>query len=150
MIPIQFKLTNITTSQFAILEDMADITMSADIYSELGFGVMIPEKNVVVSAQFRFKSDNKEVPFLIIETQNFFGIEENSWESIYNAENSMITLPKGFAQHLAVLSVGTARGVLHAKTEGTKFNICLLPLINVEGMVAEDVIIDTKETEVHP
>lgn len=44
----------------------------------------------------------------------------------------------------------TARGILHAKTEGTKFNICLLPLINVERMIAEDVIIETKETEVHP
>ncbi len=37
-----------------------------------------------------------------------------------------------------MLCVGTARGILHAKTEGTAFNDFILPAINVEELVEED------------
>ncbi len=53
-----------------------------------------------------------------------------------------LTLEKGFARHLSVIAVGTARGVLHSKTEDTDLNHIALPLINIEEVLQEDVIIE--------
>jgi hypothetical protein len=37
--------------------------------------------------------------------------------------------------------VGTSRGILHSRTEGTDLNHVVLPLTNVEEIIKEDVII---------
>lgn len=39
-----------------------------------------------------------------------------------------------------MLTIGTARGVLHSKTENTTFNQFLLPTLNVNELVQKDVI----------
>jgi hypothetical protein len=41
-----------------------------------------------------------------------------------------------------MLTIGTTRGVLHAKTEHTLFNQYLLPTINVNDIVKEAVEIE--------
>jgi len=37
------------------------------------------------------------------------------------------------------LTVGTVRGILHTKTEGTNFNGFVIPTINVTELVTSDV-----------
>jgi hypothetical protein len=37
-----------------------------------------------------------------------------------------------------MLTIGTSRGILHAKTEGTEFNKFILPTINVNQLVEKD------------
>jgi hypothetical protein len=37
-----------------------------------------------------------------------------------------------------MITVGTARGVLHAKTEGTTLNKFFIPTVNVVEMVTDD------------
>lgn len=39
---------------------------------------------------------------------------------------------------MAVLAVGTTRGILHTNTENTPFNQFLIPAINVAQLVKED------------
>lgn len=46
--------------------------------------------------------------------------------------------------HLTTIMVGTARGILHAKTENTLFNQFLLPTIDVTELVTDDVIMTFK------
>lgn len=48
---------------------------------------------------------------------------------------------QGLATHFAVLTVGSARGILHAKTEGTIYNQYLLPTIDIKEMIQEDIIL---------
>ena len=38
-----------------------------------------------------------------------------------------------------MITVGTLRGVLHAKTENTEFNEFFLPTINVTDLIKEDI-----------
>ena len=40
-----------------------------------------------------------------------------------------------------MIAVGTARGILHAKTEATKFNQFLIPPINVVELIKDDIIL---------
>jgi len=39
-------------------------------------------------------------------------------------------------------TVGTARGVLHSKTESTPFNGLIIPPINVEQIIQEDIVVN--------
>jgi hypothetical protein len=63
------------------------------------------------------------------------------WDEYYTIETKSLLLPKNFAQHISVITVGTARGVLHAKTEGDILNALILPSINVLDLVPDDVTI---------
>lgn len=140
--PIRFILTKIITEQFAVLKDMYRSEVPFNVRTELSFGTQVENKVVVVSTSFRFESDDKQTPFIMLETRLFFNIEAESWNKLYDPDKNTLALEKGFARHLGVIAVGTARGVLHSKTEDTDLNHITLPLINVEEILQEDVIIE--------
>jgi hypothetical protein len=53
-----------------------------------------------------------------------------------------ITFPQNFVCHMAMLTVGTSRGILHSKTENTIFNSYILPTTNVKEIISSDVWFD--------
>jgi hypothetical protein len=71
------------------------------------------------------------------ETGNHFVIEENKWNE-FKIENKII-IPKDFISHLAMISIGSMRGVLVAKTENTSLSKLILPTLNVQKMFQKDV-----------
>lgn len=135
---IGFALARITTEQFAILESNLDAGGEVTININFRFAANELQKVVGVFAAFVFESSQKQ--FLIIEAGCHFSILPAAWENMLNIEAGQLIVPKGFMQHLAMLTVGTARGILHAKTEGSCFNKYHLPTINVTGIIKEDSI----------
>lgn len=79
-------------------------------------------------------------PFLIIEVACEFDLEEKTWESL--RKENKIVFPRKFVEHLVVISLGTVRGVLHAKTEQTAFNSFFLPLTNVSKIITDDFLFE--------
>ena len=59
----------------------------------------------------------------------------------YIKQDNKIIIPKELLAHFGVHTIGTARGILHCKTEGTQFNTFILPPINVSERITEDIII---------
>ena len=55
--------------------------------------------------------------------------------------NVKLVILKVMLEHFAVQTVGTARGILHCKTEGSQFNGIILPPVNVTELVTEDMIL---------
>ena len=92
-----------------------------------------------------FDSDSK--PFLIIEASCHFSISDSAWADMLNSETNSLVVPKGFLCHMAMLTVGTSRGILHAKTEGTCFNKYVLPTINVTDIIKEDAAFSFNKSE---
>lgn len=135
---VGFALQKITTEQFALIEsgfvDNGNIKLKID----LRFAADDVQKVVSVFSSFTFESEQK--PFIIIETGCHFNINDETWVQMYRTEEKKIHLPKELITHLAVLTIGTTRGILHAKTENTCFNKYLLPTINVTELVKEDAI----------
>ena len=86
----------------------------------------------------------RSVPFIIVEIGNHFQIEEIAWNS-FCQDAEKIVIPKEFATHLLVLTIGTLRGVLHSKTENTEYNNFVLPTINVTEMINSDVELGTSQ-----
>lgn len=133
---IGFNFLGVKTEQFALLEENFDKKKDVSLGSDLEFKVNCEKKQLGVFATFLFEQ-GKNV-FLKIQISCHFQVMQESWADYCNDEN--IVFPKDFMAHLSVLTVGTARGVLHAKTEGTGFNRFALPLINVTELVKSDVV----------
>ncbi len=104
-----------------------------------GFGVDIENKIIAVSVDFIFQKEEK--PLLKQIVTCYFEISLEDFDNQLRKENEVV-LPCGFGKHLAMLTTGTARGVLFANTKNTAFNKYLIGLINVDEMFSEDIHIE--------
>lgn len=139
---IGFSLRKVTTEQFAIIETSFEESKQIQLKADLRFG--INNENKAISTYFSINLLQEKVPFLILEIGCHFNISEDAWSEFLNADKSELIFPKGFMSHLVMLTIGTARGVLHSKTENTPFNRFLLPTLNVNEMVLNDVSFNTQ------
>ena len=133
---IGFLLKQVKTEQFAIIEEAYKEGGNIGFASNLQFS--IDQENKFVACFAKFIYDENNCTFLVIEVSAHFSIIEAAWKSFYDADNASMTIPKSFLAHLGMITVGTARGILHAKTENTVFNAFLIPTINVVEIVKED------------
>lgn len=128
-----FRLTGIKTHQFALLEDVALDEQAINLQAGIDFGIDKEKKIVACFARFRYLSHEK--PFIIIHMSCEFWVNADAWDSFEKKEKNEITIPEGFLRHLAVLTVGTARGALHVKTENTPYNKYFLPTVDITEIV---------------
>ena len=132
---VGFALKGIKTEQFAIFEENYSPKKETSLGTELQFKLDQNNKQIAVFLGFEFLQGKKV--FLKIQVSCHFKIEDSSWNSLIQ-ENKLI-VPKGFLAHLAMITTGTSRGVLFAKTEATPFSTFIVPTLNVAEMIKEDV-----------
>lgn len=135
-------LQGIKTLEFATMREAFSEKKSL---IELGVGAdfgikSLEECQISCSPEITFFQDEK--PFLKIKTACYFIVDPETWKAYRKPESHSICFPKGFTDHLLMISIGTLRGVLHAKTEGTEFNQFILPTINVTTLSKGDVEIE--------
>lgn len=136
---ISFALNRISTEQFAIIGEQDFSSKNIQLITNIRYGANEYLKMISCFVEVVFESHNK--PFLKVEGACHFNIEDNSWKKMVNKEDNTICLPNGFVRHLAILTAGTTRGILHTKTEGTDYNKFVLPTINIAEMITEDAIL---------
>lgn len=132
---IRFSLVKISTDQFAIIPGSFMIGDAVNLKTSLQFGA--DKENKIISIKVSFQFEQQTIPFLIIEASCFFKIEPNDWNTFIL--ESEVIVPKSIITHFAMLTVGTVRGILHAKTEGTNFNGFVIPTINITELVTGDI-----------
>lgn len=136
-----FAMVGLKTISFATIEASYKKTGATNLMTGISFGLDIDDHTITCNANFSFEK-KKDQPFLILEIQAFFEIEKNDFLHKMKQEDNSYVITKGLAIHFAVLTVGSARGILHSKTEGTHFNNYLLPTIDVKSIVSEDIILN--------
>lgn len=135
-----FKLVRINTEEFAIIEEAFDKKQSSGLSTHVQFGYNIDKKAIAVICKFQFQQKNK--PFLIIAAQCIFEMEAKAWENLADNELKKITIPVGFASHLAMITVGSIRGILHEKTQNTEFNRFILPPVDLTSIIKDDIVLE--------
>lgn len=133
---VEFSIARVSTEQFAILEEAFHEGETINLNTNIRFAIDRSNRLIGVFCQFKF--EQKSIPFIKVEVSNHFIIAPTSWKTFFKDEVTTI-VPKGFVTHLGMITVGTARGVLHTKTEGTRFNEFILPTINVVDMIKDDI-----------
>ena len=139
-VSIGFQLVKITTEQFAIIPDAFNKN-DTNIEMSIGLKFGLDNKKRIIASFIKVQFEQNKKAFIILEVANHFNIEKNTWDSFDKTEKNII-IPKGFASHLVMLTIGTLRGVLHCKMENTEFNNFILPTINVTEMIKSDVEIN--------
>lgn len=125
---IKYELCGVTVEQFATLfEPQSD---------NIGLEVAIPIKTnydgraFAVGADVQFTENSKT--FLVAKVYCHYDIEKSCWDELSDGGTKDVELPKQFMDSLARIAVGTARGVICAKTENTPFSRYSLPVIELE------------------
>lgn len=135
--PVQFQIAKIETLQFAVLTDKVN---DKDMQFQAGFGFGVDPESKIVRCSFEYTFLSEQEPVLKIETALQFAIEPGCYEQLIDKPDNW-TIPKNFAIHAAITTVGTTRGILHEKTAGLLLNSYHLPTINVLDTVQDDVVI---------
>ncbi len=139
---IGFSIIQINTEQFALIPDTFKVVEPSQIQHELSFGVNKDEHRIYVRKSARFHHVDNPNPFIVIDVSCQFLIASEDWGKLQNVNSNSVILSRDFGIHLAMLVVGTLRGILHTKTENTIFNQFIFPLIDVTTLVPSDVIFE--------
>jgi hypothetical protein len=132
----EFNLKKINTKQFAIIETSYDGSGDKTTL-EMGFSFGINAEILAIVSMVKFQFKQKNKPFLLIEVSCEFEIEAQKWNSFLQKSKKGILFPKDVIIHLATITVGISRGILHSKTENTEFNQFILPTINLNEVITE-------------
>lgn len=136
---IEFKLAKITTNQFAIIDEIYVYGKSHTLDATFLFAKDLARRLITVRIKFTFLFDKS--PFMIIEASCQFEISEDSWDEMLQSKSN-VKISKAFLSHISMLTIGTIRGILHSKTENTIYSTLFIPVLNMEELISEDLILD--------
>ncbi|MFT7381133.1 MAG: hypothetical protein ACI9Z3_001015 [Roseivirga sp.] len=139
---IGFVLSRIKTIHFELNDSVYND--AEDVKFETGISVKASDKEHLISIFFMVRFKCEIEPFIQLEVQCEFEIEPKTFESFRSAKD-ILTIPSAFARHLAVVTVGTTRGILFEKLNKTSFKSFLLPSINLMKFIKEDVVLKENE-----
>ena len=138
---MEFKyfISRIETSQFAMFNDKFNSQENVNLSTSHTF---VPSNDCnsikcVTTIQF---SQNDSI-ILILELNCYFVLDDNSSNEIRES----MKIPVDFLRYMGTISVGAARGVIHAKTEGAALNGIVLPPINLVEAIKEDMVLTKRE-----
>lgn len=131
----RFKMSRITVDQFAILAD----NLPDQISMNMSYRFKYAENGRKVAVEIIFTFLNKTVKIMTLQLTCEFEINEEDYKTFIT--NNVVTIPKDLLEYFVVHTIGTARGIMHCKTEGTPFNGIIIPPINVSGTVKNDMVI---------
>lgn len=142
---ILFTLANIKTLDCRLFPENKENLKGKKIENSgnIAFGSNCLEHILSVKIISKFAVDSGE-PLIEITEEIQFQIEDNSWKGF--VKDNKIIIPKEFLWHIAGLAVSTTRGVLAAKTENTEFSDFYLPLVNMQDVVKEDIVVPNTVT----
>lgn len=139
-LPVTFAIKSIETVEFATMSDAYKNGEKVGIAT--GFDLGLSNDDHALKVQFNLSFICEDRPFIILKVACDFAIEPKDFDKFKDKQGKKVTIPKGILTHLAVLTVGTARGVLHAKLDNTDFDQFLLPSLNISQMIESDVVFD--------
>lgn len=133
---IPYRIEQIATKQFAMFPEKFVNGKPVEIKAAHNFGL---QKNLsVVRCTTRVQYFQDQELLMMLEVACCFGISPEGTISIKKERK----IPAEFLQYMASIVVGTARGIIHAKTAGTVINHIVLPPINLTNVIRDDMLIE--------
>lgn len=131
----RFQMVRISVPQFAMLaQQMPEEEISLNTEIEYKYNTETPQ--LMSTVVFRFQSEPTGQPLLILEVACEFSIHPEDWEKLRKKDKIELTQP--LMEILAVHTIGTSRGILYCKTEGTPLSNLMIPPLNVRKMIEKN------------
>jgi hypothetical protein len=136
---IDLGFSRIATEEFATTEEVYDQAKNAEMKLNLNFSFLAEQSTVVVRVKCLLYQEHRLL--IVITVSCWFALQAGDWHSRFDETDKTFWLHRQVALHLAGLSVNTTRGVLHGKTENLPVNEIVLPAVNIDELIKEDVIL---------
>jgi hypothetical protein len=138
---ISYRINKIKTSQFAIFPDKFVNGEGVTIDTNFNFAVSTDFSNIRCITNLTYSQDDHLL--LTTEIQCFFDISPEGSAELKKKNR----VPVEFLRYMATIVVGTARGIIHAKTENTVLNPLVLPPVNLMEAITDDFELNTKSDD---
>ena len=133
---IPYRIQQINTLQFAIFPDKFINGEEMSTQAEFHFGYTPQLESIRCIAAIEYVQG--DTLLLSCKVQCVFEI---SPEGIEELKKNM-EIPAGFLQYMATIAVGTTRGIIHSKTEGTLLNAFVLPPLDLTQTIDHNLKIE--------
>lgn len=137
---IPYRISHIETVQFATFPDNFINGDEVLVNTNCGFNIRSDFNQVRNVISVNYTQDEKLL--MVVQLACYYDIAPEGVEAIKNEGK----VPVDFLRYMGSISVGTIRGVIHAKTEGTVLNPVVMPPVNLEEMVKNDMMLSEVET----
>lgn len=111
--------------------------------SDIGFNNMVQfafdTKQCIIRCNITVNMESEGKPLLKSSFNNYFLIKEDSLQSLL--DDGKYVFPVNVLVQFASLSYGSLRGVIFAKTQGTKLNSIVLPPYYMNEIIKEPLVI---------
>ena len=134
-------MTKIGIDQFAILGDTIS-PARIDMVTSLGFGYSLEGHRIAVNLELEFSNEKEKM--MLLKTTCEFEIASEDWDNLIS--DNKLVVPKTTLEYFAMQTVGTSRGILFCKTEGTPFSSIIVPPIDVTKLVPNDMNVDLPQS----
>lgn len=132
---LHFRIAGIKTQQFAIFPDKFVTGKEVRVESEFEFGLNDDYSRIRCLSRFSYLQN--DALLLTCEIHNVFDIREDGVALL----KEQLRIPADTLRYLATIATGTARGIIHTKTEGTVLNPIVLPPINLVEVINKDFVV---------
>jgi hypothetical protein len=142
---IPFRIIEIDTSQFfadaSLYKEGCDVGMTA------GVPISASKEDHAIEVALNVQFTCESTAFIILEVKVKFEIEPQAFQELFITKKKItsVVIPVGLSRHLATLTVGTARGVLHERLSKSKLNGFVLPTIDLTKILESNIVLDKKE-----
>lgn len=135
-IQIQFKLVDVQEVQFATLTNEWP-EGELQVGNQLQYNAETDKRMVRCLASFEYKQN--DITQLILSVQTVFEFAPESWSAMYQLQSDSWVLPAGLLQHMADITIGSARGILAVRAEEKGFPRVVLPLISPAQVIQNNI-----------
>ncbi len=132
---IPYRIFKIETNQFATFPDPFDNGSPVNVQTSFQFAASMDISNVRCQAHILYKQG--DCLLLVLDISTYFSIGDEGIKEIRKQGK----VPVDFLRYIATIAVGAARGIIHAKTEGTVLNAVVLPPINLVEIIHDDLVV---------
>lgn len=129
---IPYRIKQIVTKQFAYFPEKFVNGKGIELNVGFDFKVHADLKNIMCISKFSYSQE--ENLLMTTEIECIFDISSEGFQQLQKEKK----VSASFLQYLATIATGTARGIIHSRTEGTVINSIVLPPINLTTIIKED------------
>ncbi|KLT68943.1 hypothetical protein [Flavobacterium sp. ABG] len=144
---LEVSLLKLTTEQFFYSEHLPSAFKKSEIEMNNSVQLGIEPSQLMLACLFRFEVTKDDKELLVIEAGAHFKAEKKDFDKLYNKKEKTFIIPLETTKIMLVVAIGAARGMLHAKTEGTEISGLIIPLIDPDSVIQTDVVIPLTENE---
>ena len=139
---IPFRIFKIENDPIDLHADLIEDIAQLELEFQVAFNGNLKNRIVGCKTDYVFRQKNNVI-VSALTVYCYFMIQEDFVKS--KVQNNKLLLSKDFLRYLSTISVGTARGIQHAKTQGTILNSLVIPPINLMEVNIQDFVLESNE-----